>query len=198
MMPDYKKMQEEYASKKLPMKDLAFRGKSHRCETVSGSGRNRVTRYANFIECNAGSIESPVWYQLIWDLAISSGEEELLRNLIEYESSLPFLRTQADREHYGLEQYSVRIYDNPNWVGFISFNRKYRPDALIDVSVAQVVTECCHQPALTTVARIHSDKQRSDNTTCCPICGRWANYEIMQEFRYRPELDSTAEQGRIQ
>ena len=184
MMPDYEKQFAELAEKKLSAEDLALKGRCHREETVSGSGRNRVTRFRSDVQCKAGSIEEPVWYRLIWDLAVRSGEEQLLKDLISYNAeTLPFLHTKKEQENYSLETYSIRIFDHERWVAFLDFNQKYRPNALKGIAVAEIETECCKKNSLTTMARIEHDRKVSPETSFCPICGSWSRYKIIREFK---------------
>lgn len=183
MLPDYSRQFSELAARKLSAEDLRIKGKIHRCETVSGSGRDRVTRYRSDIQCGAGNIEAPVWYRLVKDLATRLGEEQLLSSLMEYnEENHAFLHTKKEREEYTLELYSNRIFEMKEWVGYLGFWQKVCPEFLTGVSVAEIETDCCKKSGLTTKARIDHDWKVSKDTTCCPICGRWTPYQILREY----------------
>ena len=77
-----------------------------------------------------GDLEFPVWETLVRDLIHRSGEDELLNSLIAWLEDAPWLRTKRDKELYALELHAGRIFDNPDWVDYAAFNRKYRPDKL--------------------------------------------------------------------
>ncbi len=80
-----------------------------------------------------------------------------------------------------LKQHSVRLFDDPLWVDYLNFNQQYRPEILADVAVARVRSACCQRDFLTTQALLDSS---CDGKTCCQICGRWAEYEVLASGVY--------------
>ena len=66
-----------------------------------------------------------------------SGEEELLTALTEWVTeSCPWLHSSRDIERLALEYHSNRIFDNPAWVAYLEFNKKYRPEYLKETEAA--------------------------------------------------------------
>jgi len=95
-----------------------------------GDQRNKSSGYRNGVMTGLGDLSFPVWETLVRDLIHRSGEDELLNSLIAWLEATPWLRTTRDKELYALELHAGRIFDNPDWVDYVEFNRKYRPDKL--------------------------------------------------------------------
>jgi len=93
-----------------------------------GNQRNKTSGYRNGVMTGLGDLEFPVWETLVRDLIHRSGEDELLNSLITWLEDAPWLRTKHEVELYALELHAGRIFDNPGWVDYVAFNRKYRPD----------------------------------------------------------------------
>ena len=119
-----------YRISDLGFEDLRSRFSTGQAYTKSGSGRDRVMGYRHGVMTNIGDLEESVWEALLRGLIHRSGEDELLRALIEWSASAPWLRTQKEIEKYALELHSSRIFDNKNWVGYREFNERYRPEKL--------------------------------------------------------------------
>ena len=95
-----------------------------------GDQHSKSSGYRNGVMTELGDLEFPVWETLIRDLIHRSDEDELLNSLITWLEATPWLRTKRDKELYALELHAGRIFDNPGWVDYVAFNRKYRPDKL--------------------------------------------------------------------
>ena len=95
-----------------------------------GDQRSKSSGYRNGVMTGLGDLEFPVWETLVRDLIHRSGEDELLNSLIAWLEGTPWLHTKRDKELYALELHAARIFDNPNWVDYAAFNRKYRPNKL--------------------------------------------------------------------
>ncbi len=93
-----------------------------------GDQRSKSSGYRNGVMTGLGDLEFPVWETLVRDLIHRSDEDELLGSLIVWLEGTPWLRTKRDKELYALELHAGRIFDNPDWVDYAAFNRKYRPD----------------------------------------------------------------------
>ncbi len=148
-----------------------------RAKHVSGEGRNKVYQYRHGVMCALGDIEQSEWQKMIRKLIQRSGEDELHQQLYQWHKEHSFLQqSKAEFEQDVLKLHSARIFDDPQWVDFIPFNQKYRPEALHGITVVTACTECCGTPFRTTQARIEHDGK---NTTHCGICGRWSSYQIL-------------------
>ena len=143
----------------------------------SSEGRSKVCGYRHGIMCAMGDIELSDWQRMMKELISRSGEDGLHHQLALWEKEHSYLQCgEAEFEQDILELHSSRIFDNPEWVYFVPFNQKYRPDALIGVPLVTVCTECCGTPFLTTQALIDRDGKEQ---TYCGICGRWSPYQIL-------------------
>ena len=71
-----------------------------------------------------------------------------------------------------------RIFDDPRWVDFVPFNRRYRPEALEHAHLVKIINSCCEQPGEVTQEQIDA----SDNgTVACPCCGRWSPFRVLEQ-----------------
>ena len=95
-----------------------------------GDQHSKSSGYRNGVMTGIGDLEFPVWETLVRDLIHRSGEDELLNSLIVWLEGAPWLRTKREVELYALELHADRIFDNPDWVDYVTFNRKYRPGIL--------------------------------------------------------------------
>ena len=123
--------------------------------TSTGSGREK--KYGSWIgvKTRLGEIEVKVWCQAAEKLIREKGEQELLGYLIQWCSELNFLKESADRiRKRALQLHVDRIFDNPRWVDFVPFNRRYRPDVLNTAHLVTVVNECCQKPGVVTQEQI--------------------------------------------
>ena len=92
-----------------------------------GDQHSKSSGYRNGVMTGLGDLEFPVWETLVRDLIHRSGEDELLNALIVWLVATPWLHTKREVELYALELHAGRIFDNPDWVDYAAFNRKYRP-----------------------------------------------------------------------
>lgn len=78
-----------------------------------------------------GDIEKSVWQQVVRTLIIRENETELFENLKCWlkDSKMTF-RDDNELEDYALDLHATRIFDRPEWVGYVDFNTKYRPRIL--------------------------------------------------------------------
>lgn len=165
----------------LTFSDLRVRFGTGRAYVISGSGRDRVYGYRSGYMCDAGDLEAGEWRSLVRDLIERSGEQELHRQLLEFmKKAYPWCRTKEEREKEALELHACRIFDNPQWVDFVAFNETYRPELLNSVELQWVRCECCKKPGRVTQARLELDMKKSEKLVCCPICGRWSAYTMIQ------------------
>lgn len=87
-------------------------------------GRGQV--YRNGIQTDLGDIRNDVWRDLVRELIVRSHEEDLFDKLLEWEKEHTYwLKTKAELEHYTLELYAARIFDNPKWVDYEAFAKHY-------------------------------------------------------------------------
>lgn len=112
--------------------DLAVRYHTGRSTVITGSGRNRVTGYRTGVMTELGDLELSVWQKLMMQLISRTGEDALFKSLVEWVSALPWLHSEKETELYALELHAGRIFDDPTWKNFLTFNMKYRPEMLAE------------------------------------------------------------------
>ena len=147
-----------------------------RCDS-SGSGRNKQYHSWRGVKTKLGEIEESAWYKLAEALIERDHEEGLYEQLLEWETEHNYANSsKQDLRGEALCKHSMRIFDNPGWVDFVPFNRRYRPEALVSAHLVTVVCECCNLPGEVTEEQIDSSY---NGTVHCPYCGRWAPFKII-------------------
>ncbi len=143
----------------------------------SGSGRDKKYRYRNGVITNIGDIEEHIWYQLVEQIAQRDNEVWLVDALAVWEGEHNYLRrSPAQIREEALELYSMRIFDQPEWVVYIPFNRRFRPDVLDGAHIVTVINDCCKKPGEVTQEQID---RAYGGTVACPHCGRWSTFSIV-------------------
>lgn len=145
----------------------------------TGSGRNK--QYSSWIGVRTpmGEIKETVWYQLAETLIRRKGEQQLLGHLIQWESEHNYTNDSPDTVRKKAIQLHVdRIFDNPRWVDFVSFNCRFRPEALEDAHLVTVINECCQEPGVVTQEQIDAS---ANGTVACPCCGRWSPFRVLEQ-----------------
>lgn len=114
------------------------------CYTV-GKRSEKKTYSTNCVMTELGEMTESVWYELAELMIQREHEEELFNNLLQFETETPHYSCfdYTKLRHYTLELYIDRIFNQPGWVGFIPFNRKYRPDFIKNMEFIQIKSECC-------------------------------------------------------
>lgn len=102
-----------------------------RAFTFRNSQGDKKTRYRNGCMTAIGDIEKSVWQQVVRELIIRESETELFKNLKCWlKDSKMVFRDDNELEDYALDLHATRIFDCPEWVGYVDFNTKYRPEIL--------------------------------------------------------------------
>ena len=144
--------------------------------TSTGSGREK--RHGSWIgvKTELGEIEEKVWCQAAEKLIQQKGEQELLGYLTRWCSERNALKESAGEiRKRALQLHVDRIFDNPRWVDFVPFNRRYRPELLQTAHLVTVIIECCQKPGVVTQEQIDA---AHGGTISCPCCGRWSHFEV--------------------
>lgn len=148
-------------------------------DRTTGTGRNKEHFYRSGVMTRIGDVLLSVWYELAKALIAREGLNDLCAQLEVFykETSAPQLYAgrEGTRElHQEALQLCVsRIFDNPKWVGFVPFNRRYRPEALESARIVTVFMSCCQKPGEVPLAQI---KGSYPHTVWCPHCGRWSAF----------------------
>lgn len=95
----------------------------------------KAGKYRIGVMTKLGDIEEKDWIRYAEELVRRNNEETLFKQLKSwYRQTTPWLRDEKDLHRYTLECFVARIYDNPNWVDFVAFNERYRPELLTKTS----------------------------------------------------------------
>lgn len=145
----------------------------------TGSGRHK--KYSSWIgvRTNIGEIEENVWYLAAERLIRQNGEQEILDALVQWGTEHNYLIAPAEAvRKEALHLHVNRIFDDPRWVDFVPFNRRYRPEALEHAHLVTVVNECCQKPGVVTQEQIDAS---ANGTVACPCCGRWSPFRVIEQ-----------------
>lgn len=169
--------------KVLPtFEELCSKGGIGRAILLSGTGRDKKYGYRHGVYCKLGDIERSEWMRLMKDLIERSGEDQIHRQMLCWHKEHSYLKETSEQIAFSvLIKHSMRLFDDQQWVEYLKFNQRYRPDVLENVAVARVRSACCQRDFLTTQALLDSSY---NGTTCCQICGRWAEYEVLATGAY--------------
>ncbi len=142
--------------------------------TSTGQGKKQKTAYRQGVLTPIGDVRLDVWYELTEAIIRRDGEQPLLDSLVEWLSAHNYTEeTPAQIHYHALELHSSRLFDRPQWVDYIPFNRLYRPEHLEQAHIVTIIPACCPEPGQVTQEQI-------DGAYCgmvaCPHCGRWSPY----------------------
>lgn len=133
-----------YDPETLTCADLRVHYGTGRSVLVSGSGRNRVTKYRTGFQTNIGDIEVSAWNDLMRTLITRLGEDALQRQLQQWlKEHCAWIHTSAEVEQEAQQLHASRIFDDPIWCDYIGFNRQYRPEILKTADLIWVKRKCC-------------------------------------------------------
>lgn len=95
----------------------------------------KAGKYRIGVMTKLGDIEEKDWIRYAEELVRRNNEEALFKQLKSwYRQTTPWLRDEKDLHRHTLECFVARIHDNPNWVDFVAFNERYRPELLTKTS----------------------------------------------------------------
>ena len=147
----------------------------------SGTGRYKTYNSRCGVSTKMGDIEESVWRQLAEKVITREGEEQLFSFLSEWEKEHNYTKASPKELHMEtLRLHAARIFDNPLWVYFIPFNKRYRPDVYTKAHVVVVVNECCNKPGEVTQEQLDA---AYEGTVACPHCGRRSLFAIQKHKR---------------
>lgn len=142
----------------------------------SGEGRNKTYRYRNGVMTDLGDIEEHLWYSLVEHIAQRDSEAWLVDALTDWEKEHNYVKdSSAQLRNRALKHYAARSFDHPQWIHYIPFNRRFRPDILAGAHIVTVVNACCKNPGGVTQEQID---RAYGGTVACPHCGRWSAFSI--------------------
>lgn len=129
------------------------------------------------MQTNLGDIEISLWKDLVKRTIEILGEKQMFNHLVVWASlHCKWLHTKQEIEEYALELHAAKIFDNPLWVCFIPFNRKYRPDYLATIDMVTVINDCCNKPYQIPRKRLEHILGKD---SCCEYCGRQGPFNLI-------------------
>ena len=145
-------------------------------------GRGEKRGYRVGVMTNIGDIEETVWMSTVRCLIVQTGEQALFANLLEWvNDEVPWTTGKKDTEMYALQLFADRIFDDPEWVDYIGFNAKYRPEVLKNSKdLALVSCDCCQKPIYTTTQQIRRCKS-IDRRIECPHCKKYVLFKVLKK-----------------
>lgn len=160
----------------ITFEDICWQYGVFRCNS-SGAGRNKQYYPWRAAKTKLGEIEIHEWCKLAEAVIEREQEESLLKALIQWCSKRNHeSASAADIRIEALQLHTSRIFDNPMWVGYISFNKEYRPEILENARMVSVRMDCCTEIGVVTQEQIdHAYEKR----IACPHCGRWSHFAVL-------------------
>lgn len=165
--------------------------------TSTGTGKHKVRSYRLGVMTELGDIEEGVWYQAVKQVAERDQEEWAVEALLIWHQEHNYQGdTLAQLRCKALESYSSRIWEQPRWVDYIPFNRRFSPHVLEHAHIVTVVSSCCGKPGEVTQEQID---HAWGGQISCPYCGQWSSFTVQSvgeglpwvEFLVPPPTEET-------
>ncbi len=122
-------------------------------------------------------MEEHIWCRLVEQIAQRDSEMWLVDALAAWEKAHNYTCiSPSEIREEALRLYSVRIFDQPEWVHYIPFNCRFRSGILAGAHIVTVVNDCCKKPGEVTQEQID---RAYGGTVACPHCGRWSTFSIV-------------------
>ena len=170
--------EKRYSVADLTFSDVRFMYGTGRAIYISGSGRDKVYDYRNGCMTKIGDIEEGEWQSLLKFIIERESEQELFKQLLEWETEHNYCESNKKTlERDTMIKHSMRIFDDREWVDFVRFNQRYRPEELAKAELVDIVTDCCGCPDVQTVELI--DKWPK---VPCPKCGAYTTFKRKEEI----------------
>ena len=94
-----------------------------------GSQDKKAGEYRSGVMTKIGDIEESGWVRYAEELIRRNNDEAFFKQLKSwYRETAAWLRDEKELHRYSLECFVARIFDNPQWVDYVAFNRLYRPE----------------------------------------------------------------------
>lgn len=144
---------------------------------VSGTGRDKKYRYRHGVMTDIGDIEESVWYEAATYLVRRESEADLFEMLVTWETEHNYTNASpANLRLEALQCYVSRLFNCPEWVDFIPFNRRFRPHALVGAHLVKLIYDCCGHTKEATQEQIN---RSYNHTVYCQSCGDWTTFSTV-------------------
>ena len=112
----------------ITYEDIRWQYGVFRCNST-GSGRDKKHLPWDGVKTNLGEIEEKDWCRLADAVIERDGETHLLKHLIQWCSEHNYIgASAAELRKEALQLHIDRVFDNPQWGGYLPFNKRYRPE----------------------------------------------------------------------
>lgn len=129
----------------ITYEDIRWQYGVFRCNST-GSGRDKKHFPWNGVKTNIGEIEEKDWCRLAEAIIERDGETHLLTYLIQWCTEHNYIgASAAELRKEALQLHIDRIFDNPQWGGYLPFNKRYRPEVWRAAHIVYVRNECCRK-----------------------------------------------------
>lgn len=163
-----------YDTESLTCEDLRVHYLTGHNEVISGTGRSRTMKYHTGFQTNLGDIEASMWIDLMRGLIARLGETELQNQLQQWvKGHCLWLHKPADIEAEALQLHAMRVFDQPQWGAYVTFNRQYRPEILNGVHLIWAKRSCCGKSKQITNEQFQSLRELQGGMVYCQDCAKW-------------------------
>ncbi len=134
--------------------DIRWQYGVFRCNST-GAGRDKKYTPWRAVKTKLGEIEECDWCKLVEAVIERENEVPLLNALIQWCNEHNYVSASvSEMRKEALQLHASRIFDNPQWIGFIPFNAKYRPEILNTANIVFVRMACCPEAGAVTQEQI--------------------------------------------
>lgn len=161
----------------LDFDDISYRyGTCVSCS--SGIGREKKRSSHMGVQTEIGDIREDLWYQLAEQVIGMHGETWLLEALETWCREMGhYPRYGFDLHKISLEIHSNQIFDSEEWIYYIPFNRRFRPEMMEGRQFPKVRVHCCEGA----ICEVTKAALRRDIVPC-PRCGAFRSYEVVEHL----------------
>lgn len=86
--------------------------------STRGTGKDKKVTCHSLVQTPVGEMEVDKWIKLMQKAIKNAGESEIYSRLLEYAVNLPWIHSEKEAIQYATELHSLRIFENPEWVGY--------------------------------------------------------------------------------
>lgn len=131
----------------VTFEDIRWQYGVFRCNST-GAGRDKKYSPWRAVKTKLGEIEECDWCRLVEAVIERENEVPLLNALIQWCNEHNYVSASvSEMRKEALQLHASRIFDNPQWIGFIPFNAKYRPEILNTANIVLFAWRAAPKPA---------------------------------------------------
>lgn len=129
-----------------------------------------------YIQCKLGWVPHPIWCILASDAIKRAGENELYEQLCHHAEKYNLTGIHQNAQQQALEWHITRVYNDPAWYQYATFNATYRNAELRPEDMTIVACPRCNKSSIGSRAHLLSDRNNSPHFLFqCPHCKHYSN-----------------------